>query len=68
VCYARVGKPYCVECGRKIEKLSTEEILNFIKEKIQKFQKEKKGKKKLMGVEWNKHRYKFCASCSWTKR
>ena len=34
VLYARVGKPYCVECGRKIEKLSTEEILNYIKKKI----------------------------------
>ncbi len=53
VLYARVGKPYCVECGRKIEKLSTEEILNFIEEKIKKFQSANKGKKTIMGVEWN---------------
>lgn len=53
VLYARVGKPYCVECGRKIEKLSTEEILNVIYEKIEKFQSAGKGKKAIMGVEWN---------------
>ena len=53
VLYARVGKPYCVECGRKIEKLSTEEILNIIKEKITLFQKIHKGKKKVLGIEWS---------------
>lgn len=53
VLYARVGKPYCILCGRKIEKLSTEEILNFIHEKIKKFTTENKGNKKLMGVAWN---------------
>jgi excinuclease ABC subunit A len=53
VLYARVGKPYCIECGRKIEKLSTEEILNLITEKIKKFEADHKGKKNVMGVEWN---------------
>jgi excinuclease ABC subunit A len=53
VLYARVGKPYCVECGRKIEKLSTEEILNVIKEKIHAFQTSHQGKKKIMGVQWS---------------
>jgi len=53
VLYARVGKPYCILCGRRIEKLSTEEILNFIQEKIKVFQSERKGKKNVMGVEWN---------------
>lgn len=60
VLYARVGKPYCIECGRKIEKLSTEEILTLITEKIKKFETDNKstatgkaGKKKVMGVEWN---------------
>lgn len=53
VLYARVGKPYCILCGRKIEKLSTEEILNFIHSKIKQFQTEHKGKKKVMGVEFN---------------
>lgn len=53
VLYARVGKPYCIECGRKIEKLSTEEILNLINTKIKQFQADHKGKKKVMGVEFN---------------
>jgi excinuclease ABC subunit A len=53
VLYARVGKPYCIECGRKIEKLSTEEILNLINIKIKQFQADHKGKKKVMGVEFN---------------
>lgn len=53
VLYARVGKPYCIECGRKIEKLSTEEILNLIQEKIKKFEADNKGNKKVMGVQWN---------------
>lgn len=53
VLYARVGKPYCIECGRKIEKLSTEEILNLITDKIKKFESTKKGKAAIMGVEFN---------------
>ncbi|MEK7477873.1 MAG: excinuclease ABC subunit UvrA, partial [Patescibacteria group bacterium] len=34
VLYARVGKPYCLVCGQEIKKLSNEEIVNFVKEKI----------------------------------
>ncbi|MEK7065787.1 MAG: excinuclease ABC subunit UvrA [Patescibacteria group bacterium] len=34
VLFARVGKPYCLICGRAIEKLSQDEILNFILEKV----------------------------------
>ncbi len=34
ILYARIGTPYCLECGRPITKLSTEEILNFVVEKI----------------------------------
>lgn len=34
VLYARVGKPYCLVCGRPIEKLSQEEIVNLILERI----------------------------------
>ena len=44
VLYARVGKPHCPTCGDEIKKLSTEEILNFIFEKINKFEKENKKK------------------------
>lgn len=36
VLYARIGKPYCLECGRQIKKLSNEEIIAFVKEKINK--------------------------------
>lgn len=34
VLFARIGQPYCPVCGTKIEKLSNEEIVNFIKEEI----------------------------------
>ena len=36
VLYARVGKPYCTECGTKIKKLSNEEIISFIVDKVKK--------------------------------
>ncbi|OHA85033.1 MAG: ABC-ATPase UvrA [Candidatus Yonathbacteria bacterium RIFOXYD1_FULL_52_36] len=29
VLFARIGRPHCLTCGREIEKLSNEEILNF---------------------------------------
>lgn len=34
VLYARIGQPFCPVCGLKIEKLSPEEIVNFIKERM----------------------------------
>ena len=52
VLYARVGKPYCVECGQKIQKLSNEEIINFITTKVKKIDY-KKVKSELMGVEYS---------------
>ena len=36
IMYARIGVPHCLECGRAIRKLSNEEILNFIIEKLDK--------------------------------
>ncbi|MFC1720758.1 excinuclease ABC subunit UvrA [Patescibacteria group bacterium] len=54
VLFARIGKPHCLECGREIEKLSNEEILNFVLKKVKgagKTQK-KNGTKKVMGVEY----------------
>lgn len=54
VLYARVGKPHCPECGEEIKKLSNEEIISFVLEKVQSYLKKNTGKnKELMGVSWN---------------
>ena len=53
VMYARIGHPHCPVCGEEIKKLSNEEILNFVLEKINTLSKEKKNSKKVMGVEWD---------------
>ncbi len=53
VLYARVGRPHCPECGDEIKKLSNEEILNFVLEKVSAYSKSKKNKKEVMGVEWS---------------
>lgn len=55
VLYARVGKPYCTECGNKIEKLSNEEIINFILEKVKKidYRKFEKEVKSIQGVKFS---------------
>src|SRR3989344_4683700 len=50
VLYARVGKPYCLVCGARIERLTTEEILNFVKESVGEMYKKKE--KKIMGVSY----------------
>ncbi|MDR3519756.1 MAG: excinuclease ABC subunit UvrA [Candidatus Pacebacteria bacterium] len=34
VMYARIGHPHCPQCGEEIKKLSNEQILNFILEKV----------------------------------
>ena len=39
VMYARIGHPHCPECGEEIKKLSNEEIVNFILEKIEEINK-----------------------------
>ena len=52
VLYSRIGHPHCPICGQEIKKLSTEEILNFIIEKIESIDKNSK-KKNVLGVEWN---------------
>ncbi len=55
VLYARVGKPYCTECGQKIEKLSNEEIINFILEKVKKidYRKFEKEVKSIQGIKFS---------------
>lgn len=52
VLYSRIGHPHCPDCGQEIKKLSTEEILNFIIEKIENIEKNSK-KKDVLGVKWN---------------
>ena len=55
VLYARVGKIYCIDCGNKIEKLSNEEIINFILEKVKKidYRKFEKEIKSIKGVKFS---------------
>ena len=36
VLYARIGRPHCLVCGEEIKRLSNEEILNFILQKVKK--------------------------------
>lgn len=53
VMFARVGRPHCPVCGEQIKKLSSEEILNFVLDKIKAHNKDIKGKKSVMGVDFN---------------
>jgi excinuclease ABC subunit A len=57
VLYARIGRPHCPICGNEIKKLSNEQILNFIYEKISLhssvLNKTEKNKRKVMGVEFD---------------
>ncbi len=39
VLYARIGRPHCLVCGEEIKRLSNEEILNFILQKVKKTNK-----------------------------
>ena len=59
VMYARIGHPHCPECGEEIKKLSNEEILNFILEKVNGLSKSSKNTRKVMGVEWNETEIKI---------
>lgn len=52
VLYARIGKPHCIECGARIQKLSNEEIMHFILDKV-KAVDYKKIKTELMGVQFS---------------
>ena len=54
VLYARVGKPYCIDCGQRIQRLSNEEIINFIIDKIKKI-KYHDIKSSVLGVEYSHH-------------
>src|SRR5574339_632623 len=41
VLFARIGHPHCPQCGEEIKKLSNDEILSFILEKVDSFGKDK---------------------------
>ncbi|MDO8594409.1 MAG: excinuclease ABC subunit UvrA [bacterium] len=60
VLYARVGKPYCLLCGREIRKLSAEEIKQVILEAVERILSEKKGKK-VLGIEYSDLKLKLYA-------
>ncbi|MSR78674.1 MAG: excinuclease ABC subunit A [Candidatus Taylorbacteria bacterium] len=60
VLYARVGKPYCLLCGREIRKLSAEEIKQTILDSVDLILSEKKGKK-VLGVEYSDLKLKLYA-------
>ena len=50
VLFARIGKPHCLICGKEIQKLSNEEILNVVLEKIAESQKKQKKNEKRASV------------------
>jgi len=60
VLYARIGKPHCLLCGDEIKKLSNEEILNFILEKIKKTKPDTKTKQ-VLGVPYESVQIKLYA-------
>ncbi len=41
IMYSRIGHPHCLVCGLEINKLSNEEIKNFVMEKISEMKKQK---------------------------
>ncbi len=50
VLYARIGKPHCPECGDEIKRLSNEEIINFILDKIKNHQNLQKKNSSRVGA------------------
>jgi excinuclease ABC subunit A len=51
VLFARIGKPHCLVCGKEIQKLSNEEIVNFILNKVKKTKLT--NSKKVMDVDYS---------------
>ena len=60
VLYARIGRPHCLVCGQEIQKLSNEEIVNFILDKV-KNTKKGSGDKSVLGVKYNTSKIKIFA-------
>lgn len=60
ILYARVGKPHCLECGRQINKITQEEIMNNIIKKVTEIHKEER-KRDVMGIEVSEETVKIYA-------
>ena len=60
VLYARIGKPHCIICGDIITKLSNEEILNLVMERLEKIDTSE-HEKKIFGVAVNTFRVSIFA-------
>ncbi|HBV01603.1 MAG TPA: excinuclease ABC subunit A [Candidatus Taylorbacteria bacterium] len=60
VLLSRVGRPYCLICGREIKKLSGEEIKQTILDSVNKILSERKDKK-ILGIEYNDLKLKLYA-------
>ena len=58
VLFARVGRPHCLLCNEPIEKLTLEEIINFVLESAKRFPAEKK---KVMEVAYEEAEVKILA-------
>ena len=52
VLFARIGTPYCLECGKPIKRLTNEEIMNFVFEKVNEIGKHE-SKDTVMGVQYS---------------
>lgn len=50
VLYARLGRPHCLICEREIQKLSTEEMLLLVSDKVAQALKNPKKKKALLSI------------------
>src|SRR5512133_1923290 len=50
VLYARLGRPHCLVCDREIQKLSTEEMLLIVSDKVKKALTSTKKKKLLLSI------------------
>ncbi len=56
VLYARVGRPYSPISGAEIKKMTNDQIMSFVQDKIQEFsrkQEKTNTQKEVMGVHWN---------------
>jgi len=52
VLYARIGIPHCLTCGKPIKRLTNEEIMNFVIEKVDEIGKHE-AKEEIMGVPYS---------------